>query len=327
MQRTKYMFPAWESIRPEQTWKRKGVSLLPVACFALLLVLSVAGCSEDDCICPAEYGAPRVALTYPAEGDTLAPPDTSITVTFDEAMDPAAISSGTFTLEGPQGLVAATVTYHDRTATLMPLVQLAGHSIHTARIDAGVTDIAGNRMGIAYAFSFTSGLARLMIYPDIEFTIRDNGKDGTADELVDGGPPGRHLEVGEAATYADRAIMEFELAEIVHDEVIEAVLILTFSSSTDPNTPARIEGWGFRGDGAGELADWSAGYLIVGYDDVEIREGATFAFPLKDTINDALEAGSTHAGFRLVIIGGPHAGIHTTLAFDPNDLPRALIHY
>ncbi len=327
MQRIKSMFPARESIRPEQTWKRKGVSLLPVACFALLLVLSVAGCSEDDTTCPSEFGAPRVALTYPAEGDTLVPPDTFVTVTFDEAMDPATISSGTFTLEGPRGTVAATVSYHDRTATLMPLVQLAGHSIHTARIDAGVTDIAGNRMGVAYAFSFTSGLARLMLYPDIEFTVRDNGKDGTPDELFGGGPPGRHLQVGDTDTYADRAVMEFELGEIVHDEVLEAVLFFTFSASTDPNTPARIEGWGFRGDGEGELTDWSAGHLIRGYDDLEIRENMTVVFPLTDTINDALEAGSTHVGFRLVITGGPHGEIHTTLSPDPDDAPRILILY
>lgn len=153
MKETRTARPERKHHRRARTRKREAVvfPLLAGVVSALVLCSGAAGCSDDSCNGPGDTKAPRVAGTFPAEGDTNIAPDTVVTVTFGERMDPATISAGSFTLEGPRGPVAAGVSFDGLTATLTPFVQLAGHSLYTAKIDAGVTDLAGNRMGVPYA--------------------------------------------------------------------------------------------------------------------------------------------------------------------------------
>jgi hypothetical protein len=278
----------------------------------ILLAWCAAGCSDEDCNDPGDIESPWVLSTFPAEGDTNIAPDTFVTVTFNERMNSASISAGSFTLEGPRGPVAGTVSFDGLTATLTPYVELYGHSVYSARIDAGVSDLAGNRMGVPYAWSFTTGSSQLTLYPDIEFTIRDIGADGTPDELVGGGPPGEMLLAGTTATQEDRAVMEFPLGEIVHDVVLDAVILLIFSENTPSHVTVHLEGWGFSGNGLAELTDWSGGHLIRQMDNVEIGPGMAMAFAMTETINAALSAGATHVGFRFVVTGVSQIEISTT---------------
>jgi hypothetical protein len=306
--------PALQLIRLVRNLMRKRVMLLPIAgaAWAFLLVLGPAGCSDSECNGPSDIKAPRVESIYPVEGEVDIPTDTVVTATFSEEMDPATISAGSFTLEGPNGPIAATVSLNGLTATLTPSVRLGGHSLYTARIDAGVTDLAGNEMGVPYAWSFTTGTTNLILYPDIEFTVRDTNKDDVPDSLFGGGPPGRFLMAGETQTYTDRAVWEFPLGEIVHDSVLEAIIFFTISESTIQHSDAHVEAWGFSGDGHADLSDWSNGFLIAMYDSLEISTGNTYAFSMTGAINSALDAGATHVGFRLVVTGEPYIEIATT---------------
>jgi hypothetical protein len=271
--------------------------------FCTALALGQIGCSLDDCTRCSDVDPPRVESTYPAEGDTNIAVDTTVTATFSELMNPMTISAGSFTLEGPGGPVTATVSFDGLTATLTPLVQLAGHSVYTARIDEGVTDMTGNRMEVPYAWSFTTDVAPLIIYPDIEFTVRDENGDDAPDILVGGGPPGRFLQAGVVGLQADRAVIEFPLGEIVHDEVLQALIFLNISDNTDPDAAAHVEAWGFSGNGTGELSDWNEGSRVFMHDYDELRAGETHAFPMTDAINQALLDGATHIGFRMVVTG------------------------
>lgn len=106
--------------------------------------------------------------------------------------------------------------------------------------------------------------------------------------------------------------MEFPLADIVHDEVLEALIFFNFSENTPDHVEVHIEGWGFSGDGIGGLSDWNAGHLIMELDDQEVSAGQTIAFPMTDAINAALAAGATHVGFRLAVTGTPMVEIATT---------------
>lgn len=308
---------------------RNGIVPPPAVMIALAAVLwlCAAGCSEDDSTCPADVEAPRVESTYPVEGDTLVPPDTFVTVTFDEIMDPATISAGTFILEGPRGTVAATVSYLGSTAKLTPYEPLAGHSVYTAHIDGGVTDFGGNRMGVPYAWSFTTGTTHLILYPDIEFTVRDTDGDGEPDELAGGGPPGRLLMAGDAGVQEDRAVMEFPLVDIVHDEVLEAIIFITLSESTLPSVPGDIGGWGYSGEGEGNLSDWNAGALLRTFEDTDISAGTTIAFPMTDAINASLASGATHVGFRVIVTGGAQVEIATTTGTMPQWAARVSLIY
>jgi hypothetical protein len=288
-----------------------GIAIIALL-FCAALALGQIGCSLDDCTGCSDVEPPRVAGTFPAEGDTNIAVDTTVIVTFSERMAASTISAGSITLEGPEGLVTATVTLDGLTATLTPYEQLAGHSVYTARVDAGVTDLEGNEMGVPYAWSFTTDVAYLIIYPDIEFTVRDEDGDDTPDILVGGGPPGRFLQAGVVGTQADRAVLEFSLEDIVHDEVLKANILLNISDNTAPAAVAYVEAWGFSGNGTGDLSDWNDGSRIYVLESDDLHAGVTIAFPMTDTINQALQDGATHVGFRFVITGEPVIQIATS---------------
>ena len=299
---------------------------LKLAAILIAIVLIVStGCS-DDSVCPEPANPPRITAHYPADGDTLVPPDTFLTVTFDMNMDTATISAGSFTLEGPRGPIVASVSLDGATATFTPFEILTGRSVYTARIAAGVSSKAGTAMGVDYAWSFTTDYSPLLLYPDIEFTVRDSDGDTESDSIYGNGPPGRHLLVGALQPLIeDRAILEFPLDDIIHDEVLDAVVVITVYEVTSETTPVRMEAWGFSGNGTAEIADWSIGHLIFDYDFTEIHTGTTYAFRIMDTINNALSEGATHVGFRVMLSGGPHAQIYTTNASE-NLVPRLILY-
>lgn len=294
----------WNSVKTIRT-PVKLASVLTMA----TLIISI-GCS-DDTTCPVPADPPRITSHYPADGDTLVPPDTFLTITFDMTMDPATVSAGSFTLEGPRGPVGVTVLLDGTTATLTPFELMAGRSIYTARVAAGVSSKAGTPMGVDHAWSFITDFSPLLLHPEIEFTVRDSDGDAQPDSIYGNGPPGHHLLMGDIGAVEDRAVMEFPLGEIVHDEVLEAMIILTVYDVTSENTPIRMEAWSYSGNGTAETADWNNGHLIAGYDLEDIRTGHSYVFPLTDSINYALAEGATHVGFRVVLSGGPHAQIYT----------------
>jgi hypothetical protein len=289
---------------------------------ASILLVSV-GCS-DDTACPETPDPPRITAHYPAVNDTLVPADTFLTVAFDMDMDPATVSAGSFTLEGPRGMVTASVSLDGDTATLTPFEILAGSSRYTARIASGTCSAAGTPMGVDYAWSFTTDVSYLLLYPEIEFTLRDSDGDSFADSIYVGGPPGRHLLVGELGEAEDRAVMEFPLDGIIHEEVLQAIVFITVYDVSLETVPVRIETWGYTGNGTAEIADWGNGHLIDGYDHENIRSGQTYAFPMTDAINGALADGAAYVGFRVVLTGGPHAQIYTTSA-EENLRPRLIL--
>ena len=86
----------------------------------------------------------------------------SVTVTFNESMQPASINSSSFQLIDPiNQVVPATVTYDagTRTATLQPNAALATSATYTARLNAGstgVTDLAGNPLVSPFVWTFST---------------------------------------------------------------------------------------------------------------------------------------------------------------------------
>jgi hypothetical protein len=83
-----------------------------------------------------------------------------ITVTFNEGIDPSTLTAGSFTVAATAGgaPVTGTVSYDaaSRTGTFTPLAALAGSTGYTATVAGTVKDQAGNALGTAFAFSFTT---------------------------------------------------------------------------------------------------------------------------------------------------------------------------
>lgn len=116
---------------------------LPLAC-----LVSFAACSGDDD--DGNTPIPTVRETRPASGATNVAFDTSIEITFSEAMDPTA---GTVTLE-PGGRITGTWNTGNTVLTAQPPTDLVSDTQYTVRL-AGFTSAAGGALA-ATSFSFTT---------------------------------------------------------------------------------------------------------------------------------------------------------------------------
>jgi len=107
--------------------------------------------------------APTVTSTVPADTATGVGINQAINATFSTAMDPATITTGTFTLAGPgtTTLVTGTVAYNaaSNIATFTPTANLAASALFTATVTTGARDLAGNPLAANKVWTFTTGTA------------------------------------------------------------------------------------------------------------------------------------------------------------------------
>lgn len=111
----------------------------------------------------AETTRPTVTLTVPAAGATGVAPNTKITATFSEDMDPATITGSSFTVVNTTlggTAVAGNVAYAGvgRIATFTPTtpVTLPTNTLFTATITTGAADLAGNTLAVNKVWTFTT---------------------------------------------------------------------------------------------------------------------------------------------------------------------------
>ncbi|MEQ1352474.1 MAG: Ig-like domain-containing protein [Candidatus Acidiferrum sp.] len=139
-----------------------------IAALGLLLVIVFAGCGREQVPAPA---GPAVLSVTPAGGATAVPVATAVTATFNKAMNPATVTTSTFTVVGPGGAaVTGTVSNSGNTATFTPVALLAGNTLYTATISAAVADTNGVPLGSDFVWSFTTGTI-----PTVLFTNPVNG--------------------------------------------------------------------------------------------------------------------------------------------------------
>jgi len=145
-------------------------------CLALILTLGVfliAGCGDDDG-CFVYFPTPAIPVassTVPANGATGVPIGNKVTATFNEAMDPATITTTTFTVKQGATAVAGTVTYSGVTAVFTPTNNLTPSTTYTATITTGAKNLAGTAMAHDYVWSFTTGAAPDTTKPTVTLTV------------------------------------------------------------------------------------------------------------------------------------------------------------
>jgi O-glycosyl hydrolase len=103
--------------------------------------------------------APTVTAATPANASTGVAIGTSVTVTFNEAMNASTITGSTFTLTGPGGATITGIMGYDATtfiASLVPSVPLANNTTYTATITTGVQSAQGAALAANYTWSFTT---------------------------------------------------------------------------------------------------------------------------------------------------------------------------
>src|SRR5262249_50199490 len=105
---------------------------------------------------------PKVTSVNPPNGATGILQNTTVTVAFNEALDPTTVNASTVRLLNPSGVaVAATVSYNSSTftATLTPSAWLGQDTTYTVLIHGGTTgsvikDTAGDTMAANFSSSF-----------------------------------------------------------------------------------------------------------------------------------------------------------------------------
>jgi len=129
---------------------------------------------------------PTIVSTSPAADATDVAVDTTVSVTFSEAMDSSTITTSSFTLDS----VAGSVSYDSGTytATFTPGADLAGNTTYTATLSTAITDAAGNPLASTYSWSFTTIM-------------------GSLGDEIDATPPGGTVELG-AGTYTGDVIID-----------------------------------------------------------------------------------------------------------------------
>jgi hypothetical protein len=109
---------------------------------------------------PADTTPPTVSSTAPANSAANVSTGASVMATFSEPLNAGTVASANFTLSGPGGAIAASVSYNSgtNTATLQPNAALAAGTSYTARV-SGVKDLAGNTITSAYSWGFSTAAA------------------------------------------------------------------------------------------------------------------------------------------------------------------------
>jgi hypothetical protein len=126
-----------------------------VAAFLLLSFATACGNGGDG----APVAGPTVLSITPLTDAIDVPLNAGVSATFSEAMDPASITSSTFTLtSGPMATpVLGTVTYADKTAVFHPAVPLAGDGSYSATVTTGCRSASGEAMAAKRGWNFKTG--------------------------------------------------------------------------------------------------------------------------------------------------------------------------
>lgn len=147
---------------------------------AFMLILSIffiTGCGGDGDGGGGSWDKPPapatinpVSSTVPVAGAMGVPIGNKLTVTFNEAMDPATITTTTFTLTQGGVAVPGTVAYTGVTAVFTPAANLLASTEYTATITTGAKNLAGNPLESDYVWKFTTGAAADTTAPLVSLT-------------------------------------------------------------------------------------------------------------------------------------------------------------
>jgi hypothetical protein len=140
--------------------------------------LLVSGAAALAFACTQDDLPPRVIATDPGDLATDVGVDTTIAVTFSEAMDTALTEAGFVTTPWLQGAFAW--SHDDSEMVFTPVAEL-GHATEFAVIvSTGATDVSGNHLEATYQFQFTTTTAPDLTAPTVLATAPAGGASGVA---------------------------------------------------------------------------------------------------------------------------------------------------
>ncbi|WP_020675014.1 Ig-like domain-containing protein [Geopsychrobacter electrodiphilus] len=134
----------------------------------LLLGTTLGGCGSDS---PSpDLTPPTLAQNQPsnpADGATNVPLNTVITLSFNETIDSASVTAGTFTLSSNGTNVPGAVSVSGPTVTFQSVADLGPDTTYVVTLAPGVTDMAGNAMTTGYSWNFMTSAAPDLTAPSV----------------------------------------------------------------------------------------------------------------------------------------------------------------
>jgi len=102
---------------------------------------------------------PSVNSVSPRSGTTNVAINSSITAIFSEPIDPQSVTSTSFTVTGPAGVIPGSVAVNGSSATFIPAADLPTSSSISTTLTSAIKDLSGNALTSTYAWTFTSAAA------------------------------------------------------------------------------------------------------------------------------------------------------------------------
>jgi hypothetical protein len=121
----------------------------------------------------ADTTRPTVTSIVPAASAVGVPTNTSISVAFSEAMDPATLTGASVTLTGPgAAAIAGSVSYAiaGKAAIFTPSSVLAANTVFSATVTTAAKDLAGNALAANKTWTFTTGATADNTAPTVSST-------------------------------------------------------------------------------------------------------------------------------------------------------------
>lgn len=140
---------------------------------AIALVILFIGCAKDDFVEIAGV-CPKVIATNPINSATDVPRNQTITVTFNESINPSTITENSFTITGTS-VLAGEITYSEQTATFDPTVNLTPNTTYVGKITTAVKDLKGNAIQEDYVWTFSTGATLQPIVIETSPTSNETG--------------------------------------------------------------------------------------------------------------------------------------------------------
>ena len=196
-----------------------------------MFVFVVAGCEKD-----ADPSVrPKVTATNPVNEATNIALNTTLSTTFDVEMDPASISTSSFTLKQGTTNVAGTTSYSGMTAVFDPTEDLAPNTLYTATVTTGAKNNGGTGIAKNYVWTFTTGAVADTILPTVlEMHPAENETDVALNQAI----VITFSEAMDKTTINTSTVIVTQGSTLVSGAVTYTGTTATFTPTTDfnPNT-------------------------------------------------------------------------------------------
>ena len=143
---------------------------------AMSILVLAGSCRKDED--PAVR--PLVSATNPVNKATNVAINTTLSTTFNVAMEPSSITNSSFTLKQGTTNVAGTAGYAGMSASFDPTENLLPNTVYTATVSSGAINTSGTGLASNFVWTFTTGGAPDNTLPTVALSSPLNNATGVA---------------------------------------------------------------------------------------------------------------------------------------------------